>query len=485
MESLSWQFLFWLSCATVINGWVLAYFRKRLRGQVLLSLIPLFYLLQGCWLLFTAILSGFGNMAQRELEVSVDYNEAAFRVSMGLTIMPVVAVSSALLFSQLRRHTADVHGVPQPERRAMRKILYFFAIGPLCYYIVSFLVEFSGSMPLVKYASAVLSYVQQSLFMTPVLIGLNWRQYRAPVVLFLCAMVVTAVFAFAEGSRSLIFLPGVFFGTGVWLTLNWNRRLLTGLAVGLLMIPVFYVSSLVENVRREVRDSGSDSVIARSQSIAELLPKEKGQANIRITCVRGIDRMIMWSELVALALTPEVVPYRGFDNFWDEMRLLNRTSVSANIKEFVEEQYDLTLGPGAAILYGFGVSAGGTVPFPVLADGWSRAGLPGVVLFSGILCFLWGASEYLVRLWYVRKPYLAVAFIAILASSAFERMGTFGFVYNVRYLVMLMAFWGTLFWLASMWSGASAARSALRRQGRVLRAAKVSAPRRESRVEVS
>jgi hypothetical protein len=300
--------------------------------------------------------------------------------------------------------------------------------------------------------SAILIYIHLSLFMTPVLVGLFWRRFHVPVLLFLCGTSITMVFAFAEGSRSLIFFPVVFFAVGVWLTLNFRIRLFTALLGAVLAIPVFYVSALIVNVRDEVR-GGPEAVMERAQRIATAVFQAKTETSIKEEFLRGLNRMIMWSNVVALASTPEDVPYRGFENFGDEVRLLNRTTFFGGASESDQERYDLELGAGAAKVYGFGISLGGTVPFPVLADGWSRAGFAGVVLFSVILCCLWGFAEHFVRRWHAVKPHLAVALIGILASSAYDRMGIYGFVYNVRYLVMLMALWCLVFYVSMKLTG--------------------------------
>lgn len=127
---------------------------------------------------------------------------------------------------------------------------------------------------------------------------------------------------------------------------------------------------------------------------------------------------------------------------------MNQSTLFREATDYLDESLDREFGLGAARRYGFSVSVGGSVPFPVLADGWSRNGVWGVLLFGGVLGLLWGGLERVIRGVFAHQPHLALSLIVILLSSSYEKMGTYGFVYNLRYLVMQAALWGGLFYLA-------------------------------------
>ncbi|MBL9202925.1 MAG: hypothetical protein JNL39_20610, partial [Opitutaceae bacterium] len=190
-------------------------------------------------------------------------------------------------------------------------------------------------------------------------------------------------------------------------------------------------------------------MLARAGEIGRLVGAAGGGEGLRANFTRGVERMIMWGNLVALTLSPERVPHRGFDDFTEEVRFLNKSTLFRDPDAHVDESLDREFGLGAARRYGFGVVVGGTVPFPVLADGWSRAGLFGTVLYAGALCLLWGGLERLARWFFRDKPHLALALLAILLSSSYDKMSTYGFVYNLRYLAMQALLWGGLFYVAA------------------------------------
>ena len=451
MENCSWELLFWLLSAIAINCFIQRLFWRRLKRQILLSLIPLYCLSQTCWLLLSVTLGG---AVLRLLGASyVNLNEAGFRIAMGLTIMPIVAVSIALFFSCFDRDPVKLQVETQLDRRLMNIILGLFAASPFLYYVSSFL-KVTLSQSASSIVCNVISYLHLSLFMTPALIGLYWRRYFIPVVVFLIAMLLTAVFAYSEGSRTLIFMPAVFFCVGVWVTLNWRLRSIALVIILVLAIPVFTLSALIETVRREVRDSDA-ALWERIQGIGQLVFNEEWEGRQAEQLLQGVNRMIMQANIVVVCSTPEIVPYRGFETFLDECWNINRSGISGAKLEDEEERLESDMGLGAARLYGFEIGIGGTVPFPVLADGWSRAGMLGVVLFCGILCCFWGAAEHFARFWFAEKPHFAAAFIAILGSSAYDRMGVYGFNYNLRYLVMQLALWSIVFYFVSRLSRVS------------------------------
>jgi hypothetical protein len=93
----------------------------------------------------------------------------------------------------------------------------------------------------------------------------------------------------------------------------------------------------------------------------------------------GVARMIAWPNYAPPALSPEVVPYRGFTTFPRE--IANATAIYALAPGAVAEYAQLRMGTYAANDYGFLVNELTSVEWGVLADGWSRAGWWSGILF--------------------------------------------------------------------------------------------------------
>ena len=212
----------------------------------------------------------------------------------------------------------------------------------------------------------------------------------------------------------------------------------------LLLVPVFQFSAILEDVRKEGLGE-VDATVSRVAEITRLTEVARIGTSTLDGVTRGVGRMIMWSNVVALNESPRNIPYRGFANFWEEVVFLNQSTLFRNATDYLDESIDRDFGLGGARLYGFSISSGGSVPFPVLADGWSRGGYLGVALFAGILCALLGFTESIVRRVYANQPHYIIAFIAILLSSSYDRMGVYGFIYNLRYLLMQLLLWGVFF----------------------------------------
>jgi hypothetical protein len=263
-------------------------------------------------------------------------------------------------------------------------------------------------------------------------------------------MLISVFFAFGEGSRTLIFMPVVFFFAGVWLTSRIKRRiamLLTGL---LAFLPVFYFSAIIENVRTNIRNSTVETTKERVSMMVEAIAQQNSSNNnVAEEVARGVNRMIMMCNPTVLALTPTTIPYRGFADFADEIKFTNRTTLGEDGQDIAAQQFEHEVGIGAANIYGFGACVGGAFPFSVLADGWSRAGLAGAAGFSLILCVLWGSIELFARRLLVGKPYFIPAFLAIFGVSNFERASVYPLVYNLRFLFMQLIIWTVVFYAIS------------------------------------
>lgn len=441
MDTPSAQLWLGLAIAIVINSSILRFFWRRLQDQVLLAGVALFFLAQCGWFALRLLLTGSAVVVVTP-EFAPDLNDEPWAVTLGQTMMPVIALVCARLLTNSRNlgtvgMVRQINREPIPGFGAM---LCVFAIGLLFYFAGTIFVR-------VPFVTQAIIYLHLSFFMGPLLIGLCWRRYPLAVAVLFVAMAVGGVFAFGSGSRYLLFMPLVFFSLGVWFTLARGARVWAALGALLLIVPVFYLSARIEIVRKDGIVERENDVFARAGQVGRLVGEATPGEGVRLNFTRGVERMIMWSNFVALNYSPERVPFRGFDDFVSEAVFLNQSTLFRDGEAHMDESLDREFGLGVARRYGFSVAVGGTVPFPVLADGWSRAGIWGVILYAGFLCLTWGGIERVVRRVFAEKPHLALALLAILLSSSYDKMSAYGFIYNVRFLVMQVLLWGGLFWV--------------------------------------
>ena len=426
-----WDVLFGLAAGACLNGWIVWFFYRRLPQQTLLGSIALYYLAQVLWLFAYLVVDGSPYVP----EAGSDLRMAPYRIAFGLTILPAVALFVGVCtHSRSRSKFGLLQRVTNRRVPAFGIILCIFASGTPLYYLTLIKMD-------IPYLNAITGYLHISFFMTPVLIGLCWRQYPRAVAVFMFCMCLGGILAFGEGSRSLIFLPVGFFATGVWLTLRGTMRFSLAVAGLVLAIPTLYASAAMEAVRRDFRSGADASVIGIAVEMGQQMLRTAGTARLTEELARGISRMIVWSSISVLCDSPERVPYRGVADLGAEIEFNTRSTLSRNAFQTLEDAVDENYGMGAPKLYGFSISAGGTVPFPVLADGWSRAGAVGTALFAGFLCLALAFLERLIRRLFHGRPEIVLALLTILASSSFEKMSVYGFIYNVRYLGMLTFLW--------------------------------------------
>jgi len=205
----------------------------------------------------------------------------------------------------------------------------------------------------------------------------------------------------------------------------------------------------MEEVRKESTFDAGRVLGGGFSEMRKLTGEAGGNSQLTDGMARGVGRMLMWSNWVVLDAAPERVPYRGFGDFWTEVEFLNKSTLFRDAVEYLDESLDLDFGLGGARLFGFSISVGGSVPFAVLADCWSRAGPLGVVLFGGGLCVCWGMAERIIRRHYAERPHYALILITILLSSSHDKMSVYGLIYNLRYLTMQLVLWCTVVYLSS------------------------------------
>ena len=442
MDSFSGQLALALFLAAAINGWIIRVFYRRLQDQILLGGIAVFFLMQCLWLGFYLLLTG-STLIQIGPEVALNFNDAPFAIALGQTVIPLIALLCGWLFSS-RKNPGTVALLAQVNRQRIpvfEIILGVFAVGLLLYFVGTVFVR-------VPFLTPTIIYFHLSFFMAPLLIGLCWRRYRVATAIFSGAMILGGLFALSAGSRSLLFLPMTFFGMGVWFTLSRRARLWAGVVALVLALPAFYISARIENVRKEGTADFERDVLARASEMGRLMGDSTGVDNVVATLARGVERMIMWSNFVALDFSPERVPFRGFGDFGAELRFMNQSTLFRESNDYLDESMEREFGLGSARIYGFSVSVGGSVPFPLLADGWSRGGVWGVMGLAGFLCVCWGALERIIRHVFRDQPHYILALLAILLSSSYDKMSVYGFSYNLRYLLMQVLLWGGIVFLA-------------------------------------
>src|SRR5262249_12897685 len=129
-------------------------------------------------------------------------------------------------------------------------------------------------------------------------------------------------------------------------------------------VPLIQLAGALGVVRDQLGRGGLELV--ESQHISEvfnLLSRELFNKGDDTEAVRehGVSRMLAWTNVVVPLMTPETVPYRGMDGFFDEaVQTFKVSSVSGSTPD---ELYDAGLWNGPARQYGFTVNSETSVEF--------------------------------------------------------------------------------------------------------------------------
>lgn len=419
------------SCANLL---IMRVLRRVYPQRILLALFALVMCLQSIWLLIYLLVSGNTTVAYNVRRP--DLAEAPFAVGTALLIIPLTCLLVAVALGRPTPGRAVVRFTMLQAGQPSRQFMWAMVLLGIAnvFWVAANLITIGP-------VSSSLMYVYRSTAIIPWLIGYCWRSYRLPLYVFGAVWLVGAVVAFGEGGRALIFFPVVYFLVGVGMSLRPRQRIYFCSVILLTAIPILMLSGSIELVRSEVRQGVAQTSADKARQMGALLLRE--DVPVKESLETGLERMVVWTNLVVPVLSPREVPYRGFGNLWDEIVFLNRSTLFTSDAglELTKETITSEYGYGAASLYGYEIGYGFTVPFPAIAESWSRGGWLAGVIYCSIFALTLCAVEAVVRRILAREPEAALIMLTILGSVAFLKASENGLIYCLKNLFTCAAFW--------------------------------------------
>jgi hypothetical protein len=291
----------------------------------------------------------------------------------------------------------------------------------------------------------VVRIIAKSLILMPLIAGRYATRCPRTSVLWIVAMVINAAFGLALGSRFVALVPVVLFAIGYVSQLRGAQRRIAVAACVALAGPVILISGAVGMARVELGRGGID-LLSRERAAAMadhvLRTVEAESGNSMAALGTGIRRMLIAPNIAVPLLTPETVPSRGWQNLGAE--LISTAEISGLSGRSREEFLQAGLGVAPAAGYGFLVNTRTAVEFGIVADGWSRGGLAGAVLYGFIFGCVLIALERIVRQLAVRTPSIAVVLLTVASYTAFMQIGGLPLASVVRAMVLAVVFMGVL-----------------------------------------
>lgn len=236
------------------------------------------------------------------------------------------------------------------------------------------------------------------------------------------------------------FLPLLLYGWGFFLQLNsWKPRMAL-LLVALALTPSFVVlNGFIGSYRlKNGRISNLHELTADRLETA-LRARDQVAVGHRTPLQMVLERLLNHPNAAVVILSPGEIAYRGWANLPDDIAdnfavtgLRGQEAIAAVREAWREQEFGL----GAANGYGFYAGLKSGVEFSILADGWSRAGPLGVLLYGALaVLVLLGAEYALLRF----CPATSADGVFVLTFVLYVALGVFyayPFFWTMKFLVL-------------------------------------------------
>lgn len=335
------------------------------------------------------------------------------QLAYGLTLVFVNAVAAAVFLRGLRPGSGYAEQLHQTtaSRREVEWVLMWCLPISAAIPVVLLLPESVGTL--------VKTFSFQATFI-PFFVG-RFVHRRSPIFwAWIAFLAINALLGMLQGGRFNAFFPVLMFLVGFRGTLNPASRRFTDSIALAGFFPAVLIIGALGLVRNELgRDSRDNLTSAHAVRLADSFGQIATARSEDVTLAMltdGASRLIPWSNYAVPLLSPDSIPYRGFESFPAEVvnsLMIYRFSDDARGKLFSLNMHALVAND-----YGFAVQEGFAVDWGVLADGWSRGGWLGGVAFLFIGCSL----IYALERWLIATRTLRPAFKMVLHAVILGRL---------------------------------------------------------------
>ena len=353
------------------------------KGYLVPSVLVFGMVLQVFWLLLFPVLDYPAQLLWSDMPL--DVADTPYLAAWSQLVVPagaVVAIAAyRFLLARVPRLRVDMTGSRQRPRE-MRVFLYVTAaLVP----VIWFAALLSGPIGYAMRIAAI------ATGLAPFIAGRFADSYRGPTRAWYAALAVNAAIGIVGGGRMVAFVPIVLYVAGVLSRLDGRRRRRFVLVLLVASVPLMYLSAKIAVFRERVGRGGLelftlDRVVAIVTDVVSPPTQNEGGVD-ELIASQGLARMVIWPNISAVVFSPDVVPYRGFEDLGDEVKAYSTLAVvtGATAADIVDtNQY----GQMMATRYGYMMDAQTAVNFGVLADGWSRGGALGAFGYGVVVTLL-------------------------------------------------------------------------------------------------
>lgn len=297
-------------------------------------------------------------------------------------------------------------------------------------------------------AAYLMRIVAKPSALIPFVAGYLALRFKRATFVWGAVFVLGIGFSFVTGNRGYAFLPMIPYLLGLFFGLKtWRARSRIGIALSPFLVAAILVGSLVGERRTvsgrfslsKVSEIGLESIMESSVGAIQE-DQRKGESETGML-ESGLSRMVNWPNLAIPVMTPSVVAYRGFSDFFDE------AMATLSIARFSGRAYFANL---YANLYGFLVNESTSVEFGIVADGATRAGTFGAILYGFVAAAVLLSLEHLNGIVHRGHPgVMLLSAVGLSGAGAFDMVRT-GLFSSARSAVLGLITLSIVFRLAAL-----------------------------------
>lgn len=430
------QFILLNSSAICFSVWLIYFLKERGKLSVVGIIVLIFHAL-GVFSLINYFVTANTDVIYND-EYALFAFDHTYLIALS-NFIPAISIFLVSTFMPCTRHRSngvlDRNKIPGDS---FNWFILFVSLNTIAYGLVLGLGSFGPVGYLVSVTHA--TFTLYMFFVGYWNIKLKWF----PIAFFaLFAEVVTSILA---GGRFPVFLQTGLFFVGYLISRSLPQRKVLIVAAFILLPFVYSLIGIMGIVRDEIGRTReafrtTDRVSIYLSTFSKIWNGGSDLSEDEISNL-GKGRNINWPSLAVIALSPEVIPYAGFENLDTELEaVVNVVGISAGtdleeILESREAQIEKSLGTGMANRYGYMVTRDNSVEWGLLSDSWSKGGPIVFLIFYTILFAIFVFIENKIAR---MNDFYFLIYFSVLINIVWLTANSLPFYFTIRTLILNFA----------------------------------------------